>query len=316
MAEQSIEMYMLQNIQAEQKRTSERLNTLDDRVFELGQEVGQLRGTTSPPIPTEKPWWLSSIVGPLIVAVVVAIVGTLITLLVKVSRIEGELHDNAGFIAGLRLQQNANDPTSPQNAADVRQVLENAKNKRFKIPPDVVKITGVKFVQAAQTNSNAWNAALALVDYHSSQNHVTLSAKPAPLSESEVTYHTHYDVAWIGPPGHAYTVTPLLPQYEAATVHFLDKPDHNANVAMGPSFLVLEDSTYLLDSLYFRRVIFRNSRIVYKGGPVVLDNVTFVNCTFEITQQPNGLSFATVFLESPLSVTFKADAESRANQGF
>ncbi len=306
MAEKSIDIVMLQNIQAEQQKTNERLETIDKRVFHLAQDIAQVKGRAA--TPTEKPWLLTHVVAPLIVAAVLATGGAVIHLLVRVSSIEGELHDNAGFIAGLRLQQNATDPSNPQNVADAQQVLETAKKKKLKIPSDVVQTTGAKFVQAAQTNANAWNAALSFLDYHSFQNTATLPATPAPLPESEVLYHTNYDILTIGPLGHAYTVPPPIPQDRAASVHFIDKPDRNTKVPMGPSFLVLADATYLLDSLYIRRVIFRDAVIVYKGGPLVLDNVTFINCTFKVEQQPNGLSFANVFLESTLSMTFQANA--------
>jgi hypothetical protein len=303
MTEKSIDIIMLQNIQAEQRKTNERLDTIDKRVYALGQEVGQIKGSI--PKPAKNPWWLTTIVAPLVVAVSVAIVATVINLLVRVSRIEGDFHDNAGFIAGLRLQQNATDPVSPQNVADVQHVLETAKKKRFKIPPDVVQTTGVKFVQAAHTNPDAWNAALAFLEYRSFENTVKLNSEPQPLQQ----INAHYDVLAIGPMGSAFTVPPTVPQDEGAKMYLLDKTNRNANNPLGPSFLVLEDATYQLDSLYMRRVIFRNSRIVYKGGPLVLDDVTFVNCTFEIPQQPNGLNFATVFLEPKPSMSFTADAE-------
>jgi hypothetical protein len=300
-------MYMLRNIQAEQSRMNGRLDTIEERLYALGQQVGQVEGKISPVTPTEKPWWLSSIVGTIIAAVLIAAGGAIITLLIKVSRIETYLLDNAGFIAGLRLQQNATDPTSPQNVADVQQVLETAKKKKFKIPPDVVQTTGVKFVQAAHANPDAWNAALAFLDYRSFENEVKIIGEPQPTPQQLL--NAHFDVFTLGPMGRAFTVPPAVPQDEGAKMYLLDKTNRNANNPLGPSFLVLEDATYLLDSLHMRRVIFRNSRIVYKGGPLVLDDVTFVNCTFEIPQQPNGLNFATVFLEPTPSMTFKADAE-------
>ena len=189
----------------------------------------------------------------------------------------------------------------------MQQILETAKKKKFKIPSDVVQTTGVKFVQAAHTSPDAWQAALAFLNYRSFENNVKINGKPQPTPPEQL--NTHYDILTIGPMGRAYTVPPAVPQDEGAKMHLLDKPDRNLSNPLGPSFLLLEDATYVLDSLYMRRVIFRNSRIVYKGGPVALDDVTFVNCAFEIPQQPNGLNFATVFLEPKPSMTFNADAE-------
>jgi hypothetical protein len=49
----------------------------------------------------------------------------------------------------------------------------------------------------------------------------------------------------------------------------------------------------LLDNLTFKDVIFFNSKIVFHGaGPVVLQNVQFVNCTFEIERSSPWTKFA------------------------
>jgi hypothetical protein len=305
MPEKPVERFMLQNVQEEQKKTNERLGTIDARVYALGQEVGQLKGSI--PKPSERPWWLTTIVAPLVVAVAVALVTAVITLMVKVSRIDGYLADNAGLISGLRLQQNATDPTSARSVADVRQVLETAQKKNFKIPSDVVQATGAKFIQAAQTNPNAWNAALAFIDYRSFLNDVKI--KEPPTAQSVQTFLTHYDILYRGSSVHVYTVPPLVPQDEAAQLHRLDLPNKNIGIPFGPSFILAEDGEYVLDGMYMRRVIIRNSRVVYDGGQVVLDDVYFINCTFEIPQHPNGVNFATAFLAPTPSMTFKADAE-------
>jgi hypothetical protein len=70
----------------------------------------------------------------------------------------------------------------------------------------------------------------------------------------------------------------------------------DAFVAMGnsanPSHFVgnvtIVDCPQSLDGFAWKNVVFVNSRISYSGGPVVLDNVTFVNCSFKIEQNEEG----------------------------
>jgi hypothetical protein len=62
------------------------------------------------------------------------------------------------------------------------------------------------------------------------------------------------------------------------------------------------DNALLLGGLYAKNVIVKNSKVVYHGGPLKLDNVYFVNCTFEIFHQTPGLTLLKP-LRTP-SVTF------------
>jgi hypothetical protein len=41
----------------------------------------------------------------------------------------------------------------------------------------------------------------------------------------------------------------------------------------------------VLDGMYMKNVIVRNSRVIYEGGPVRLENVSFVNCTFVLSER-------------------------------
>jgi hypothetical protein len=47
----------------------------------------------------------------------------------------------------------------------------------------------------------------------------------------------------------------------------------------------------LLDGITWRNVVFINSRVSYNGGAVILENVTFVNCTFDAKRNPNTQKF-------------------------
>jgi hypothetical protein len=43
-----------------------------------------------------------------------------------------------------------------------------------------------------------------------------------------------------------------------------------------------------LDGTTWKNMVFENARIAYHGGPVVLENVIFLNCTFEVERMDEG----------------------------
>jgi hypothetical protein len=75
----------------------------------------------------------------------------------------------------------------------------------------------------------------------------------------------------------------------------------NFDAKVGGEFLWIEGPSvpqgiaFNLDGFKFRHVIFSNIRIIYNGGPAQLEDVLFVNCTFDIPQKPQGQSFAKEF---------------------
>lgn len=58
------------------------------------------------------------------------------------------------------------------------------------------------------------------------------------------------------------------------------------------SGLVLKGVTQSLDGAEWKDVVFVNARVRYRGGPMKLDHVRFVNCTFEVSQSDGGTQFA------------------------
>jgi len=56
--------------------------------------------------------------------------------------------------------------------------------------------------------------------------------------------------------------------------------------------------TVYLDDERMRKVIVQNSVIEYDGGPLLLENVYFVNCTFDIRETPKDKQLGTSILAS------------------
>ncbi len=69
--------------------------------------------------------------------------------------------------------------------------------------------------------------------------------------------------------------------------------DNNV-VIDGPAVFVgmVPDASQTLDGTHWLGVTFVNMRIRYKGGEVELQNVRFINCTFEFSNDPRAVEFA------------------------
>ena len=77
-----------------------------------------------------------------------------------------------------------------------------------------------------------------------------------------------------------------------AQIRNLSGPDLNSAVGYGPSLLLVKAPVVILDNLYVKRVVFQNAHIVYRGGAVTLDDVYFLDCTFEIENHAKGQEMA------------------------
>jgi outer membrane murein-binding lipoprotein Lpp len=58
-----------------------------------------------------------------------------------------------------------------------------------------------------------------------------------------------------------------------------------------------------LDGMYMKNVMVRNAHVIYNGGPVRLENITFVNCTFDFTKSKPTIDLGNTILQAT-SVNF------------
>jgi len=70
----------------------------------------------------------------------------------------------------------------------------------------------------------------------------------------------------------------------------------NAMVTAGENGLVLDG--YWLDN-----VVFENTTLIYRGGPVILQNVRFVNCTFDVRRSPQAEQLLAAAIKQPVNAT-------------
>lgn len=76
-----------------------------------------------------------------------------------------------------------------------------------------------------------------------------------------------------------------------------DEHSKNLNKKLGARVLIIEGQVSL-DDMYLKNVIIRNSIVSYNGGPVSLENVTFVNCIFKLSNAAAPRHFADRLLEA------------------
>jgi hypothetical protein len=307
MTEQRIDVNMLSRIDAEQKSTAFRVDDLDKSLQSLSREISEVKGAIKS---TETPAWIKHYVLPCCVIISAAMVGGVIRLMVQMNGVEHFLRDNAGFIAGLRLQQSATDPGSPQHIAEAEQVLKSARRNKIAIPLDVVENAGKKFVEVSSNNTAAWNAALSFADYRS-----LLNVAEAPKLEGGKPYEPDMHIqAYVRGPKNLtggeiarsmkISVFGELVTEKFAVMEQLSLPLHATKGYHFIGFQSLISGTQLiLDGLHLRNVIVENMNVGYFGGALELENVYFVNCTFEFSTKPQTLDLARAVLSSP-TITF------------
>jgi len=191
----------------------------------------------------------------------------------------------------LRVSNSALTPNSPTSQTVAKLAIAEAK-KSVALPTPVVEQAGKSFTDAAPNNPGAWNVALDFVSYRSALNlppqrrWMVLSKSPNPTPE-EIK----------GKPGDAtaYVTDEAIPCTPGATqAHLTGQPPD-----MCAAYLRFVGGSVVMDGGYYVNTIFENMRITYRGGPLRLENVTFVNCTFDFPQPtPETRRVALAVLES------------------
>jgi hypothetical protein len=74
-------------------------------------------------------------------------------------------------------------------------------------------------------------------------------------------------------------------------MHLIGQEDANRTHSSGDAYLTVEGGAPVLDDMHLKNVVIRNAFVVYNGGKLELENVYFINCTFQIAKNDNGKSF-------------------------
>jgi hypothetical protein len=75
-------------------------------------------------------------------------------------------------------------------------------------------------------------------------------------------------------------------------------------VLSGAHTVVNGPNGFDISRVLMKNVVLRNVDIYYHGGPLHLENVTFINCHFDVTDSPGGDHLLEAAIESSGNVQF------------
>jgi hypothetical protein len=212
-------------------------------------------------------------------------------------------------ILSLRALLAATHATDKSGQIEASNVLLDARKRSIKLPADVVQQVAQSFIQAAKKEPGAWATANDFLDYRSFLN---AGLAPAIFNTRQANFgnfRVQFTASKLpgsteGELGVLYSASEeLVPRTQSAL--FIEI-GNEGEVVRAPRQFVIEGKGFniVLDGHHIRNAIVRDATITYRGGRLILENVYFVNCTFELKNTPNGEQFADSFLKNvPTSFT-------------
>jgi hypothetical protein len=219
----------------------------------------------------------------------------------RLTAIEGTIAKINATLEGMTLNRIGSDPANPESIKEARNVITAAAANRTKIDPIIVKDVGTKFIQAGLNNPDAWNTALAFVNYRSTLN---VYVRPVKTVSVPAGAGTNYD---LGPrvdgkpsPQGSHIPIPVAAK-DAARFETIGK-NLNQQLQYGSAQLILTGGALSLDDRYVRHIVFQGVEIHYSGRPLILEDAIFTNCTFVLDNTPTGRQLGEALLaSSPIS---------------
>jgi hypothetical protein len=85
-----------------------------------------------------------------------------------------------------------------------------------------------------------------------------------------------------------YQTIGIAQRTDVAKMEKIDQPLPPTGAEYGPAVLVVKDLTATLDGWHLKHVAFENMKLIYHGGPLLLEAVYFVNCQLECMTSDNS----------------------------
>lgn len=176
----------------------------------------------------------------------------------------------------------------------LRATIIAAKNANIAAPPSLVAQVGQRVLETASKSTEsglAWQTAKDFMEYRSSNNSASV-----PLSQFKQLPETHY--TWSKEHGRSDKIAAfgLVPLTQAAELSDLSSAAKPANV-VGNQLILLLGGKMKIDGLRLRNVVFKDMVIAYDGGPLQMENVTFINCKFDFPSSKQGQALALAVLQ-------------------
>jgi hypothetical protein len=209
-----------------------------------------------------------------------------------------------------RVEQSSLTPTDRKSQAEAAQLIEKARKTSIPLSQAIIEQAGKRFAEAGRRDEGAWKTAIQFVDYRSS---VLNSSLPLPVAGKEVTdlkAAVDFIVRSTGVGKHSVVID--RPDEDTTADHAARLQligDHLEDPNLAPSYTVIaeSDETLMLDRLYAKNVIFMHFKVEYNGGPLYLQNVSFIDCKFNLQQGEPQFRLETSLL-SPGPASFDSSA--------
>jgi hypothetical protein len=177
-----------------------------------------------------------------------------------------------------------------------------AKSQNVAVEPDIVTEVGTKLVDASHQNAEAWDAALRWVGYKSFNNRFS-SLLPDTTNVPE--FRDKYVINIPNGADHPiFSLKGLVSADNAAQEDYIGNAARNKGMTSGPEWIIAEGGAVGLDGLYLKNVVFHNVYIQYFGAPLIMKNVYFIDCTFDMKVEPKTQQFALALLAPTPSTSF------------
>ncbi len=187
-----------------------------------------------------------------------------------------------------------------------QKVITLAQTLNLKLEPTALANYGKTIAGLSEDPSlgpMAWGSLKQAMDYRSFLNKDFVPS-PKDLTPFPPNHPYHPSGAFIPVhPGRSevairvYIAGGYVNDENSARIELLSDPNTTSS-GVGLFVIYGVSSAISLDGEYLKNVIVRDSHIVYKGGPVRLENVTFVNCTFTFTKSRPTISLGDAILQA------------------
>jgi len=177
-----------------------------------------------------------------------------------------------------------------------------AKSQNVAVEPNIVTEVGTKLVDASHQNAEAWDAALRWVGYKSFNNRFS---SQLPDTTNVPEFRDNYVINIPNGADHpTFSLKGLVSADNAAQEDYIGNAARNKGMTSGPEWIIPEGGAVGLDGLYLKNVVFHNVYIQYFGAPLIMKNVYFIDCTFDMKVEPKTQQFALALLAPTPSTSF------------
>jgi len=245
---------------------------LSEKLSDFGERIARLEG---PLVPAKSTWrtlakWLLGVLSGALLIYLAWLGSTVYSQGNKLASMARDIDYIVKALPAAQLVKFQSVTPSEENLAKTRQAIQESRAEKVIIPPQVITSVGSKLIQTSFSNPKlseaAWSTTLDLINYRSFLTSIQSPNYGAPLQT----------------PSHAQPPHQTLPPGIVLYWH-------------GGGF---SRATQDIDGMMLEDLVIRDAHIIYNGGPLILKNVTFQNCTFTIRLVPPSQRLTEALLAS------------------